>query len=59
MKTAFTRSAVAVLLLAAAVAAQVGKPLPEADFKDFARTGATQFSDFEGRLILIEVFAYW
>ena len=58
MKTAMS-SAAAVLLLAVLATAQVGKPLPEAQFKDFAQTGAQEFSDFEGRLILMEVFAYW
>lgn len=59
MKIAFTGSALAVLLLAAMAAAQVGQPLPETKLKDFAQTGAQEFSDFEGRLLLMEVFAYW
>ena len=56
------RSAVTVVLLvvfAGIASAQVGQPLPEADFKNFTQSGAREFSDFDGRLVLIEVFAHW
>lgn len=46
-------------LTAAALPAQVGKPLPKAKLVDFAQTRATSLQDFKGRLLLVEFFAYW
>ena len=39
--------------------AQVGKQLPDPELEDFANTKATSYEDFQGRLVLIEFFAYW
>lgn len=39
--------------------AQVGAPFPDIDFKDLAQTEAKSFDDFSGRLVLVELFAYW
>ncbi len=46
-------------LSAAAIPAQVGKPLPDAELTGFAQTRARNLKDFKGRLLLIEFFAYW
>jgi len=37
----------------------VGDPLPEAELEGFTQTGATTLSDYAGRAILIEFFAFW
>jgi hypothetical protein len=39
--------------------AQVGTPLPDPGLVDFAKTEATTFGDYTGRLVLFEFFAYW
>jgi len=39
--------------------AQVGDPLPQSSFTSFAHTEATSLDDFKGRLVLLEVFAFW
>jgi hypothetical protein len=46
-------------LLAAPLMAQVGDPMPEAKFAAFGNSEATSIDDYKGRLILLEVFAYW
>ena len=46
-------------LAAAPTTAQVGEPLPEIEFEAFGNTEAGSIDDFRGRLILLEVFAYW
>lgn len=46
-------------LLASSVMAQVGDPMPEAKFTAFGNSEATTIDDYQGRLILLEVFAYW
>lgn len=46
-------------LTAAAIPAQVGKPLPKSKLTDFAQTRAKSLEDFKGRLLLVEFFAYW
>ncbi|MFT4514444.1 MAG: hypothetical protein ACI89X_003447 [Planctomycetota bacterium] len=46
-------------LLASSAMAQVGDPMPEAKFTAFGNSEATTIDDYEGRLILLEVFAYW
>jgi len=46
-------------LLTAPAMAQVGNPMPEAKFKAFGNSEATTIDDYQGRLILLEVFAYW
>ena len=46
-------------LFTAAATAQIGEPRPQVAFESFAKTEATSLEDFDGRLILIEVFAYW
>lgn len=37
----------------------VGTPFPEAQLEDLAQTAARSFDDYQGRLVLIEFFAYW
>jgi hypothetical protein len=39
--------------------AQVGNPLPDPGLVDFAKTEATTFGDYTGRLVLFEFFAHW
>jgi hypothetical protein len=39
--------------------AQVGTPLPDPGLVDFAKTEATTFGDYTGRLVLFEFFAHW
>ena len=46
-------------LLASSVMAQVGDPMPEAKFTAFGNSEATTIDDYQGRLILLEVFACW
>ncbi|MCA8943700.1 MAG: hypothetical protein KDB80_14145 [Planctomycetes bacterium] len=43
----------------AGLTAQVGGKVPDANFESFGNTEATSLADFEGRLILLEAFAYW
>jgi len=45
--------------LAGSADAQVGKMLPEVELKKFGNTEASDYSDFTGRAVLIEFFAYW
>lgn len=58
-------SALALGFLAATLAAPsasaqiVGAPAPAVELEDFAQTGAKSFSDYSGRLVLLEFFAYW
>ncbi len=48
-----------VLLLSAAVSAQsVGKMLPNADITGLSNTKAKTLSEFAGRTLLLEFFAY-
>ena len=51
--------AVAVAVAAGAANAQMGEPLPELPYKNFTQTDAQSIADFAGRLVLVEVFAYW
>ena len=55
------RTAVVVMLLAAATVAQkgVGAPLPASQLEGFSQTKAKSLDDFAGRALLIEIFAYW
>lgn len=46
-------------MLAAGASAQVGDPMPDVKFEAFGNTEAASIDDFRGRLILLEVFAYW
>jgi len=39
--------------------AQVGSPLPDPGLVDFAKTKASTFGDYTGRLVLFEFFAHW
>ena len=52
-------SALGLLLASGAATAQTGGKLPELTFKGFGNTEATTIEDFAGRLVMIEVFAYW
>lgn len=49
----------AFLMVTSGAFAQVGGRLPKAELADFALTEAQTIEDFEGRLLLIEFFAYW
>lgn len=46
-------------LLTAPLMAQVGDPMPKAKFEAFGNSEATTIDDYQGRLLLLEVFAYW
>lgn len=59
MNTKTLTAALAAGLLVAPTQAQIGDPMPNAEFAAFGNTEATQLDDFKGRLILLEVFAYW
>jgi hypothetical protein len=51
-----------VLALGASISlatAQVGDKMPQVSFDAFGNTKATSIEDFQGRLVLLEVFAYW
>lgn len=39
--------------------AQVGEQLPEVELTDFGNSEAKDYSDYLGRTVLIEFFAYW
>ncbi len=47
------------MMLGTLAQAQVGAPFPNIKFKDLAQTEAESFDDFTGRLVLVELFAYW
>ncbi len=47
------------LALGGAEAAKAGDRLPQVELTGFTNTGATDVSDFSGRLLMIEFFAYW
>ena len=51
--------AAAMALVVSSAAAQIGSPLPALNYKDFTGTEAQSIEDFDGRLLLIEVFAHW
>ena len=53
------RSLALLALVAAPAFGQVGKPLPAAELEDFTQTEATTLTDYTGRAVLIEFFAYW
>lgn len=55
----FQLAALGLGLLAAPLTAQVGSPMPEAKFTAFGNSEATSIADYKGRLILLEVFAFW
>ncbi|MHC4956599.1 MAG: hypothetical protein ACYTGZ_22395 [Planctomycetota bacterium] len=59
MKRTIALSLVLACLAGTAHAQDIGGKLPEYSFKEFSKTDAQSFADFAGRLILIEVFAYW
>ena len=52
-------AALGIGLLTGTAMAQVGDPMPQAKFEAFGNSEATSIDDFRGRLILLEVFAYW
>ena len=49
----------AALTFPGAVAAQIGQPLPQVPLTNFTATDATSLADFDGRLLLVEFFAFW
>jgi hypothetical protein len=53
-------TATLVLVLAPAVAQDVGDPVPvDLPLSDFAVDNAVHFEEYTGRAVLIEFFAYW
>ena len=52
-----TLSTLGAAVLVSAASAQA--PVPEIPFAGFGNSEATSFEDFKGRLVLLEVFAYW
>ena len=59
MNTRILASALATASLTALLPAQVGDPMPPAKFEAFGNSEAGSLDDFQGRLVLLEVFAYW
>ena len=51
--------ALALLAIPGAMSAQVGEPLPQANLTGFTATEAPTLDDYQGRLLLLEFFAYW
>ena len=59
MKNRLFALAVCVTLLSAIAGAQVGEALPKANLDGFTKSPAKSLSDYKGRTVLIEFFAYW
>jgi hypothetical protein len=51
--------ALALAGLPLAANAQLGGKLPDVPLTGFTATAATSLADYEGRLLLLEFFAYW
>ena len=56
--TAIAR-ALGLCLAASAVLTAQGDKLPQVSFEGFGNSEAKSLDDFDGRLILVEAFAFW